>query len=225
MDTFPLNQDALRILLVRHGETRENLKGILQGQQEGELNRTGLRQAAALAEALYRAPLDACYASDLARAMDTAAIILAAGHRDLQPIPEPGLREWNLGELQGRPHQEIRQSHPALMQSFRHEPAQDFSVPGGESPREFRQRVWDCLGKLARQHRPGQQILLVTHGAALGKIFQLTTGPLPPENRIPLPENASLSLLQFHPGENAWELVAWNQTSHLKGLPTHPTPV
>ncbi|MGN0867068.1 MAG: histidine phosphatase family protein [Oligosphaeraceae bacterium] len=223
MDTFPLNPDAIRILLIRHGETRENLKGVLQGQQEGELNRTGLRQATALAEALYRAHLDACYVSDLARAVDTAAIILAAGHRELQPVLEPGLREWSLGELEGRPHQEIRQSHPELMRAFHHEPEQDFPVPGGESPRRFRQRVWECLDRLARQHQPGQQILLVTHGATLGKIFQLATGPLPPGNHIPLPDNASLSILQFFPGENAWQLVAWNQTSHLKGLPSHPT--
>ncbi len=223
MDTFPLNPNALRILLVRHGETRENRKGILQGQQEGELNCAGLRQAAALAETLYRAPMDACYVSDLARAVDTAAIILAAGHRELQPILEPGLREWHLGELEGHLHQEIRQSHPEVMKAFHHEPADDLPVPGGESPRRFRQRVWECLDRLAEKHRPGQQLLLVTHGATLGKIFQRATGPLPPENRIPLPDNASLSILQFFPEEHAWEVVAWNQTSHLKGLPSHPT--
>ena len=50
MDTLPVNKDAIRFYLVRHGETRENQEGILQGQGEGELNRVGLQQAAALAE-------------------------------------------------------------------------------------------------------------------------------------------------------------------------------
>ena len=225
MDTLPVNKDAIRFYLVRHGETRENQEGILQGQGEGELNRVGLQQAAALAEAFYRIPLDACHASDLPRALDSARVILAAGHRKVTLQPETGLREWALGKWEGRPSQELQEHRPEIFHAFRLEPQEEVPVPGGESPRQFRERLWECMGRLASLHRPGEQVLLVTHGAALGKIFQLATGRLFPENRIPLPDNASVSILHFHPREKAWELVAWNQTAHLKGLPRHPTRV
>lgn len=218
-------QNAIRFLVARHGETRDNILGILQGQQDGELNALGLRQAAALAEALYTIPLDACYTSDLLRAEDTARVILAAGHAKLSPIPEKGLREWLLGELEGRTRQEVQETHPEILAAFRKEPRPDLPVPGGETPEQFRRRVVGCLQGLAEKHTPGQTILLVTHGAAMGKIFQMATGPVDPGNRIPLAENASLSILHYFPHEKAWELVAWNRTGHLHGLPTHETKV
>ena len=41
---------ATEFIVVRHGETEENLQGILQGQRDTKLNELGLRQAECAAE-------------------------------------------------------------------------------------------------------------------------------------------------------------------------------
>ena len=60
------------LLLVRHGETDWNASGRLQGHTDRPLNEYGRRQAAELAERLDTDDVAAIYASDLARARETA---------------------------------------------------------------------------------------------------------------------------------------------------------
>jgi len=88
------------LLLVRHGETDWNAEGRLQGHTDRPLNDFGRRQAAALAERLADDDIDAVYASDLARARETAEIL--ADRLGLAVVTDPDLRERNWGQL-GRP--------------------------------------------------------------------------------------------------------------------------
>ena len=59
---------ALRVYLIRHGETNENRLGIVQGQLETELNATGIEQSRRLAEALKSIHFDYAFTSTLGRA-------------------------------------------------------------------------------------------------------------------------------------------------------------
>ena len=61
-----------RMIAIRHGETAWNLALRLQGHRDVGLNDTGRLQATRLAQALAGEPLDAIYASDLARSRHTA---------------------------------------------------------------------------------------------------------------------------------------------------------
>ena len=65
------------ILFVRHGETDWNVERRVQGHSDRPLNATGLAQARELAAELREGRIDAVYASDLARARDTAAAVAA----------------------------------------------------------------------------------------------------------------------------------------------------
>lgn len=60
---------AVRVYLVRHGETAENRAGIMQGQLDTELNEAGLDQARRTANALENVRFVAAHASDLQRAV------------------------------------------------------------------------------------------------------------------------------------------------------------
>ena len=60
------------IYLVRHGETVDNARQIMQGQTQGELNEKGREQARQVAERLALEAIDAVVASDLHRAIQTA---------------------------------------------------------------------------------------------------------------------------------------------------------
>lgn len=57
------------ILLIRHGETDWNVEKRLQGHTDIDLNREGVRQAAALGRALLNEPLDAIFSSDLRKSV------------------------------------------------------------------------------------------------------------------------------------------------------------
>ena len=88
------------IYLVRHGETIDNARQIMQGQTQGCLNERGREQAQQVARRLADEPIDAVVASDLQRAIQTAEII-AAPH-GLSVSTTPLLRERDWGSFTGR---------------------------------------------------------------------------------------------------------------------------
>ena len=89
-----------KIYLVRHGETVDNARQIMQGQTQGTLNENGREQARQVAERLRDEPIDVVVASDLHRAIETAEII-AAPH-GLPVVTMPLLRERDWGSFTGR---------------------------------------------------------------------------------------------------------------------------
>ena len=82
---------------LRHGETRESRDGILQGQNETELNPNGRRMAEAAAEALVDIRLGSIYASPLKRAWRTASIVSVLTGVSVHELP--GLDGAPLGQL------------------------------------------------------------------------------------------------------------------------------
>ena len=88
------------ILLVRHGETFDNARQIMQGQTQGCLNETGREQARQVAQRLAQEPVDVVVASDLQRAVQTAEII--AESHGLTVVTTPLLRERDWGGFTGR---------------------------------------------------------------------------------------------------------------------------
>jgi 2,3-bisphosphoglycerate-dependent phosphoglycerate mutase len=58
------------VYCIRHGQTAENLQGIIQGQLDTQLDEVGIEQAAATGEALKDVHFDVAFSSDLARAVD-----------------------------------------------------------------------------------------------------------------------------------------------------------
>ena len=88
------------IFLVRHGETVDNARQIMQGQTQGCLNQRGRSQAQAVTNRLADEQIDAVVSSDLHRAVQTAEII-AAPH-GLSVCTTPLLRERDWGDFTGR---------------------------------------------------------------------------------------------------------------------------
>ena len=88
------------IYLVRHGETVDNARQVMQGQTQGELNETGRQQAETVAKRLATEQIDAVVASDLRRAIQTAEIISV---RHGLPVTTTSLlRERDWGGFTGR---------------------------------------------------------------------------------------------------------------------------
>ena len=113
--------DVTPFYFLRHGETAETEKGILQGQIDSELSPQGRRTAEAAAERLSAVTLRSIYASPLIRAWQTASIVSAL--KGIQVRPLPGLMERNWGIYEGR----VTGDRPSTLDPETVEPLVEFS--------------------------------------------------------------------------------------------------
>jgi probable phosphoglycerate mutase len=160
--------------LVRHGESTWNTLGLAQGHcDQARLTRLGRRQARAVAAQLRDRPVGALYASDLRRALETAAPL--AEVTGLAVTRDPRLRERCLGVLEGAATAAIGPAANGLRGDQVVEP--DARPEGGESLREFYRRVAGFADELATRLLSSQgrameaeragEIAVVAHGGTL----------------------------------------------------------
>jgi len=146
------------IILARHGETAWNVGEIFRGRIDVELNETGLKQAELLAEYLSHLKLEAIYSSPLKRALKTAEII--AGYHKLDAEIAPGLVDFDYGEWQGLPHQEVKDKYGELYREWTNHPER-VKIPSGESLDDVRARVLEVVNKAVARHKG--TVVLVSH--------------------------------------------------------------
>ncbi len=188
----------MELWLVRHGETDLNRAGVWQGQLDAPLSREGRAQATRLARRLARGSVafDRLYASDLARARDTARI-LGEG-LGLRVQEDSRLRELCVGELSGRPREEVFTAYAEVLARTRADPW-NTRLPGGESLSDLRRRLLDFLAGLP----PGRH-LVVTHAGVIRVAIWLALGLTDGQPwRIRL-ANTSLTRVTFPEAPNAW---------------------
>jgi broad specificity phosphatase PhoE len=167
-----------RLVLVRHGRTAWNAEGRWQGQTDVRLDDTGRAQAAAMAvEIAARYAPTALYASDLARAWETAGFV--AEETGLEPVAEPLLREIFTGEWEGKLAADIEARWP---EDYRRWIAgEDFTRAGGAETRaEVAERTVRGLERVIAATpaatRATATTVVVGHGASLRAGAGLLTG-------------------------------------------------
>lgn len=93
----------LRVLIIRHGETRENVERIIQGQLDTDLNDKGKLQAQLTGDFLSTTRIDRIISSPLRRAADTAqAILNRQSDKKLKLEYDDRLKERAFGVLEGK---------------------------------------------------------------------------------------------------------------------------
>jgi broad specificity phosphatase PhoE len=155
------------ILLARHGESDWNVEQRWQGHADRPLTDRGRAQAEELARRLDAHPLGAVYSSDLRRALDTARAV--ASRRGLTVAVRRDLREVDCGSWSGRLHAEI---DPVEIERWK---AGEKAWAGGESYAEMGARLVSAVSTVAAGH-PGEQVLVVSHGAAIRAILAAALG-------------------------------------------------
>lgn len=202
-----------QLLLARHGETEWNAAGRIQGQQNSNLSARGRAQAHRLAQRLATTPLQAIYASDLARAMQTAQIVAAPHGLPVQALP--GLRERGYGAWEGLTPDQVEAADYEHWYRYYVTREFDAPVPGGETWAQVRVRMGAARDRVQADF-PGlaDKVLLVGHGASLRTLIaDALDAPLPMLRHFHL-ENTSLSRLDYRPDHPA-RVVLVNDTSHL----------
>lgn len=201
----------MRLLLVRHGETDANKDGLALGRLDVPLNETGLRQAEALGEALAAEPTVAIYSSPLSRTLKTAEAI--AAHHTVGVTVEPGLIEMDVGEIDGIPFSQVRETHADFLAKWMSEEGPTHAMPGGETLTAVADRAWNTLERVARSHE-NETVVAVTHNfVILTLLASVMEIPLHSFRRL-RHSVAAISELDMRPGRA--RVVRLNDTCHLQ---------
>ncbi|MEZ5315162.1 MAG: histidine phosphatase family protein [Chlamydiales bacterium] len=187
-----------QLILIRHGESLWNKKGIFTGWIDIPLSRQGVDEALRAGEQLKTIRIDCIYTSDLIRSIMTALLIMTVHQSGKVPVvlhskqakfydwrSPSGLAEgefipvccaWELNErmygtLQGQGKEKIRMEFgEAQIKAWR----RDFteSPPGGESLKMTSERTIPYFTSNILPHLiDGETVLLAAHGNSLRSII------------------------------------------------------
>lgn len=152
----------MRLLLVRHGQTIDNVNGDLGTVVPGPpLTALGEEQAAAIPAALADERIEAIYASTMQRTSLTAAPLAAATGLPVEIMD--GLQEIRAGIFEGKSDKDSVRGYMGTIISWWHDSAA--RVPGGENGDEFFARFTDAIARVAAAH--DGTVAVFSHGAAI----------------------------------------------------------
>lgn len=194
------------IYIVRHGVTNYNQENRFQGQLDIPLNEEGLAQVAKLGNYFQKKPVDVIYSSDLKRAYQTAEAI--SNVKDLQIRILPGLREVNVGKLEGMTWAEVKENYPNWARA-----GHNHGYPGGETRLEIENRVKNSWEYIAKRHS-NDNVVLVSHGGIIKSLICLLLG-VNNENRSKFViDNSSITRIIYN--DSGYRIKSLNSLEHLE---------
>jgi broad specificity phosphatase PhoE len=201
----------MRLFIVRHGRTANNVNHVAQGHLDADLDEVGIQQAQALAEFFREVDIAAIYSSDLKRCVQTAEP--TAISKQVPFHHTPLLRERALGELEGAPLTRLRKAFDEEVEKtgesrFKIKPC------GAESAYEVMDRATEFVQQLKVVD---QTVAIITHGMMKEVLLcQLIGAPVETSRSFRF-DNASVTELRF--AQNVWVLESFNCTKHLQHAP------
>ncbi|MFI9624678.1 histidine phosphatase family protein [Streptomyces sp. NPDC052042] len=152
-----------RVVLWRHGQTAWNLEHRFQGSTDIPLTETGVGQARRAARLLASVRPHAILASDLRRAVATAAELAAI--TGMEVTYDAGLRETYAGVWQGLTHEEINALYGEEYAAWkRGEPVRR---GGGELETEVADRAAPVVLEHADKLPDSGTLVVVSHGGTI----------------------------------------------------------
>jgi len=151
---------STRLVLVRHGEPAEEVRGRCYGRLDVALSPRGVSQAQAAARLVDEGPVQAIYSSPLRRALDTARAF--AEHHRVAITVDERLREIDFGDFEGLTWDEAKRRHPEVYERWMTRPT-TIEFPNGESWTALKARALDARRAMVARH-PGETVIVVAHG-------------------------------------------------------------
>ena len=193
----------MRIYLVRHGQTNDNIKNLMQGWKDTPLNDQGRLQANALVSFFREESIDIVYSSDLSRALETAQIIADAIHKEV--YIDKQLREMYLGSWEGHSWQEIEAEYAYFFNKPENE-KNALNIHSGESYIEFQLRSFETFKKIVHNHLK-KNIIIVTHGGVIREIIaNIMKINQVQKDAIPI-RNCSVSMLDYDAKKDQFDII------------------
>jgi broad specificity phosphatase PhoE len=160
---------AATLLVARHGDAEYGHPSVLS-DEGGWLSEKGIAQTEALAASLATRRVARVYTSTLARAVESGALAAKALGVDARAVP--GLEEYSVGALAGRPHDD-----PELASVFTSWLLGDLGprIPGGETGEQVVARYREALQAIADEFR-GETVLVFSHGGVMSFVLPRISG-------------------------------------------------
>jgi probable phosphoglycerate mutase len=211
-----------KLFFVRHGKTQWNLEGRYQGAGgDSPLLPGSYQDVSRLATYLLSKKIKfrAIYTSPLLRAKTTAVFLSENLNQKNLPIRvETGLREFNLGVMEGKTFKEVEAKFPAAVDAFRHHPDLfEENEVQAETFSELILRMRQVILMIVKSYpKDSDHILIVSHGAALTALMQSLIGtPLADLRKNGGLTNTSLTVLETKDQGQHFKKLQWNETSFL----------
>ncbi|MCX2456111.1 histidine phosphatase family protein [Lacticaseibacillus nasuensis] len=212
-----------KLYFVRHGKTEWNLQGRYQGANgDSPLLPESYEQIHQLAAYLHPVQFAHCYVSPLPRAQTTAKVLLADLGQTMPVTTTVGMREFNLGKMEGMRFAEVAKRYPRELHAFRSAPADyDPTAIAGESFPELIARMQPVVTQAVAADHTGQaNLLFVSHGAALVALIQSLLGtPIADMRKDGGLTNSSVTILAADSPQPPYRLIKWNDTEFLTKRP------
>ena len=163
----------MKIFLFRHGQTDYNVKGLIQGMTDIELNEVGLKQAEINANFLKDFGIQHIYTSPLKRAYLTGKILADKINVELEILDD--LLPLDNGIAEGKPYsfkKEILGEEDCKKFTSCNEDGLDIVFPGGKSRRDLRNRLKNVLDYICKNDKY-DVIAISAHGDNLKELLFL----------------------------------------------------
>ncbi len=171
------NQSPARILvLVRHGESEWNAKGLWTGLTDVSLTKKGRQEARQAATLIKELTFHIAFTSNLSRAHQTLEEMLTVLGLQLPVARHPALNERHYGIHTGKNKWEIKKKvgDEEFMKIRR---SWDYPIQGGESLKDVHARVVPYYQAEIHQHIvAGKNVLLVAHGNTIRALVKHLEG-------------------------------------------------
>ena len=209
-----------KFILVRHGQSEANKKGLFAGHSDFPLSELGLLQAEKTAEyILENHKIDIIYSSDLKRAYSTALPV--SKRTGIEIIPDTRLREIYAGEWEGMKFEDIAEKFPEDRTLWKNDIANSRPTDG-ESVREIASRILARLTEIGEEY-DGKTVLVTFHATPIRSMQALwQTGSIDAMKDIDWVPNASVTVAEYENGR--FSLKAIGENAHLSDLNTNLPP-
>lgn len=162
----------MKLIIVRHGETEANVKGIYSGWTDYRLTDKGENQAKQATKHLKGEYIDAIYSSPMERTLKTAKNIAREMNKDIKIIDN--LKEVNFGMFEGKTHKEISKDYKKEYDDWTADYV-NYRISQGESLKDLHDRINDFIYELKMDSKD-KTYLLVTHGGVIRVLITIVLG-------------------------------------------------
>lgn len=156
------------LILVRHGKSEWNEKGLWTGFQDVSLAQAGIKEAQDAGAAIKDIHIDLAFTSALKRAQETLDEILkTTGQTDIPIIKDAALNERDYGEMTGKNKWEIKEQY-GEEQFLKWRREWNEPIPGGETLKDVYERVVPYYKEnILPSLKDGKNVLIAAHGNSL----------------------------------------------------------
>ena len=184
-----------RIILVRHGQTNTNIKGIIHAVKDDELlNNEGVRQMRETAEKLKNFSPTKVYTSNEKRTMQSGEVIAKKFGIGLETLDEIGERDW--GNFVGKQWQEVEK----ILNPMSLEERYTYIPPNGESWKSFESRLIKAVNKIVEENK-NKTTIIVSHGGVIRALMPYLLDMPKEESFKYNPDNASIVIFNHDNGK------------------------